>query len=116
MVINDHIAFRYEIIAKLGSGSFGQVLKCFDHKHNELVAVKMIRNKKKFYHQASVEVKVLQTLKDKDPKDMHNIVKMKNYFVFRKHVCIVFELLSINLYDFSKTHELSLDLIRRFAI
>ena len=112
----DLIAGRYEIIAKLGSGSFGQVLKCFDHKHKEMVAIKVIRNKKKFFHQAGVEVKTLQTLKENDPEDTHNIVTMKNYFLFRKHVCIVFELLSINLYDFSKTHELNLDLIRRFAI
>ena len=28
--LNDHIAFRYEILGILGKGSFGQVLKCFD--------------------------------------------------------------------------------------
>ena len=28
---NDHIAYRYELIKELGKGSFGVVLKAFDH-------------------------------------------------------------------------------------
>lgn len=31
----------------IGKGSFGQVAKCLDHKNNELVALKIIRNKKR---------------------------------------------------------------------
>lgn len=116
VVLKDHIAYWYEVTSSLGSGSFGQCLKCFDHKHNEYVAVKIMWNKKKFHHQAGVEVKILQHLKDNDPEDKHNIVWMKNYFVFWKHICIAFELLAINLYDFSQTHDFSLDLIWRFAI
>ena len=46
-VLKDHIAFRWEIVEFLGKGSFGQVLKCLDHKTKEMVAVKLIRNKKK---------------------------------------------------------------------
>jgi len=30
--MKDHIGYRFEIMEKLGSGSFGQALKCFDHK------------------------------------------------------------------------------------
>lgn len=30
-VNHDHIAYRYEIMRKLGKGSFGVVLKCLDH-------------------------------------------------------------------------------------
>jgi dual specificity tyrosine-phosphorylation-regulated kinase 2/3/4 len=47
-VLHDHIAFRFEVLEVIGKGSFGQVLKCLDHKTNEMVAIKMIRNKKRY--------------------------------------------------------------------
>ncbi len=59
VVLKDHIGFRWEVIEFLGKGSFGQAIKCFDHKTKEIVAVKLIRNKKKFQHQAGVELKIL---------------------------------------------------------
>lgn len=31
-MLNDGIAYRYEIISSLGHGSFGKVFKAFDHK------------------------------------------------------------------------------------
>lgn len=52
--LHDHIAFRYEILGVLGKGSFGVVTKCFDWKSNQLVALKIIRNKKRFHHQVFV--------------------------------------------------------------
>jgi dual specificity tyrosine-phosphorylation-regulated kinase 2/3/4 len=45
VVLGDHLAFRFEVIDFLGKGSFGQALKCLDHKTGETVAVKIIRNK-----------------------------------------------------------------------
>ena len=48
VVLKDHLAYRFEVIDFLGKGSFGQALKCYDHKTQEIVAVKIIRNKKKF--------------------------------------------------------------------
>lgn len=63
-VINhDHLAYRYEITDTLGKGSFGQVLHCRDHCSGESVAIKIIRNKKRFHHQALVEIKILENLR-----------------------------------------------------
>lgn len=64
IVIGDHLAYRYEVLDVLGKGSFGQVVRCVDHKTGGLVAVKIIRNKKRFHQQALVEVNILQKLKE----------------------------------------------------
>jgi dual specificity tyrosine-phosphorylation-regulated kinase 2/3/4 len=64
IVIGDHLAYRYEVVDVLGKGSFGQVVRCVDHKTGGLVAVKIIRNKKRFHQQALVEVNILQKLKE----------------------------------------------------
>ena len=60
---HDHLAYRYEIIDTLGKGSFGQVLHCRDHCTGQSVAIKIIRNKKRFHHQALVEIKILENLR-----------------------------------------------------
>ncbi|XP_075998162.1 dual specificity tyrosine-phosphorylation-regulated kinase 4 [Genypterus blacodes] len=117
-VLHDHIAYRFEVLEVIGKGSFGQVLKCLDHKTNELVAIKMIRNKKRFHHQALVELKILDVIKRKDKDNLHNVIHMKEYFYFRNHLCISFELLGVNLYELIKKNNFqgfSLPLIRRFA-
>ncbi|XP_044852974.1 dual specificity tyrosine-phosphorylation-regulated kinase 4 isoform X5 [Mauremys mutica] len=117
-VLHDHIAYRYEVLEVIGKGSFGQVAKCLDHKTNELVAVKIIRNKKRFHNQALVEVKILDALRKKDKDNSHNVVHMKECFYFRNHFCISFELLGINLYQLIKKNKFqgfSLSLIRRFT-
>ncbi|XP_068860062.1 dual specificity tyrosine-phosphorylation-regulated kinase 4 [Aphelocoma coerulescens] len=117
-VLHDHIAYRYEVLEVIGKGSFGQVAKCLDHKTNELVALKIIRNKKRFHSQAMVEVKILDALLKKDKDDTHNIIHMKEYFYFRNHFCIAFELLGINLYELIKKNNFqgfSLSLIRHFT-
>jgi dual specificity tyrosine-phosphorylation-regulated kinase 2/3/4 len=66
-----------------------------------------------------VEVKILEHLKNHDPEDQKNIVRVKEYFHFRGHLCIVFEMLSYNLYEFIKSnnfHGFSVSLTRRFAV
>lgn len=64
LVVNhDHLAYRYEVIDTLGKGSFGQVLHCRDHCTGESVAIKIILNKKRFHHQALVEIKILDNLR-----------------------------------------------------
>lgn len=47
--VGDHIGYRFEIIDKLGKGSFGQVAKVKDHKTGVVSALKIIRNKKRFH-------------------------------------------------------------------
>nr|AXF50741.1 protein kinase [Inonotus obliquus] len=119
LVINhDHLAYRYEIVNTLGKGSFGQVLQCRDHCTGESVAIKIIRNKKRFHHQALVEIKILENLRKWDPDERHHVIRMTEHFYFRNHLCIAMELLSINLYELIKANGFagfSTTLIRRFT-
>ncbi|KAK8018617.1 hypothetical protein PG991_007807 [Apiospora marii] len=117
-IVGDHLSYRYEIVDVLGKGSFGQVVRCIDHKTGVLVAVKIIRNKKRFHQQALVEVNILQKLREWDSKNRHSMVNFTHSFYFRGHLCISTELLDMNLYEFIKSNAFrgfSLKLIRRFT-
>ena len=53
---HDHLAYRYEVLKVIGKGSFGQVVKAYDHKEHHHVAVKMVRNEKRFHRQVCTEL------------------------------------------------------------
>ncbi|CAO1308367.1 unnamed protein product [Diamesa hyperborea] len=115
---HDHVAYRYEVLKVIGKGSFGQVVKAYDHKTREHVALKMVRNEKRFHRQAQEEIRILQHLRKQDKDNTMNIIHMYDYFVFRNHMCITFELLHINLYELIKKNKFqgfSLQLVRKFA-
>ena len=90
--------FRYEIDSLIGKGSFGQVVKAYDEVEQSQVAIKIIKNKKPFLHQAQIEYKLLEMMNRADAEDKYHVVKLKNHFMWRNHLCLVFELLSYNLY------------------
>lgn len=117
-VIHDHLAYRYEVLKVIGKGSFGQVTKAYDHKTRSYVAVKIVRNEKRFHRQAAEEIRILELLRTHDTDNKMNIVHMFEHFVFRSHICMTFELLSINLYELikkNKFHGFSMQLVRKFA-
>ena len=98
----DHLHYRYEIISLLGKGSYGEAVKCLDHKTNEYVCIKIIKANPNFQSQASVEIEILEYIINHDKANDSNIVRYYNSFIFRNHLCLVFELLDINLYDYLK--------------
>ena len=81
------------------------MIRCFDHKTKQYVAIKVLKNWKKLHKQGKIEIKILETLRDHDHEDAKNIVRIKDSFVFRSHVFIAFEMLSINLYQFIKNND-----------
>ena len=115
--VGDHIAYRYEILKLLGDGSFGIVLQCFDHKLSVNVALKILRKGKKFSKIGETEAKILENLNINGGDD--SIVKKLDSFSFRNHYCIVYELLSLDLYQFMKKNEfqsISMSIIKRIAV
>jgi serine/threonine protein kinase len=102
LVLKDHIAYRYEVLQPLGRGSFGQVVKALDHRTGAQVAVKVIKNKRKFHEQAMVEVNVLKHMRDCDPMGSQAVLRLIDSFTFRSHAIIVCELYGPSLYDLMK--------------
>ncbi|SAL95100.1 hypothetical protein [Absidia glauca] len=100
---------RYIILDVLGAGTFGQVVKCKNVKTQELVAVKVVKNKLAYFKQSMMEVTILE---------MHHILRLKDTFIHRQHLCLIFELMSVNLYELIKQnhfHGLSTNLVRVFT-
>lgn len=117
-IVHDHVAYRYEVLKVIGKGSFGQVVKAYDHANHMHVALKMVRNEKRFHRQAQEEVRILEHLRKQDKDNTMNIIHMLDSFTFRNHMCITFELLSINLYELIKKNKFkgfSLQLVRKFC-
>ncbi|OMJ29045.1 Dual specificity protein kinase lkh1 [Smittium culicis] len=99
---NQLIASRYEVKGLLGQGTFGKVLKCVDKTTNKLVAVKVIKSVYKYRVAASMEIRVLETMKQHDPSNFFKCAVIRDSFDFNNHICMVFDLLSSSLYDFLK--------------
>jgi dual specificity tyrosine-phosphorylation-regulated kinase 1 len=133
---------RYRIKERIGKGSFGQVVRAEDIESHREVAIKIIKSKKPFLMQAKTEIELLTHLWEKDPEDQHNIgtcdprftsccnvsfltlrsivsaVRLLTHFMYRNHQCLVFEMLSLNLYELLKNTQfggVSLNLIRKFG-
>ena len=97
--IGDHIYYRYEILKSLGKGSYGEAIKCYDHKTKKYVCIKVINSHKFFQNQAKMEITILAKISLNDINNISNCVKFFSNFVFRNHICLVFELLGNSLYQ-----------------
>ncbi|CAL8317163.1 unnamed protein product [Arctogadus glacialis] len=81
MVIKDHFAYRYEVLELMG-----RVLKCRDHKTQQLETMKVIVNNQRFADEAMAEVEILELLQKKDELDVANVVHMKEHVHFRNQM------------------------------
>ncbi|CUG86947.1 serine-threonine protein kinase, putative [Bodo saltans] len=98
-------------------GSFGTVLRCYDEKRQETVAMKITRHGTNFRNQAKLEIDILLKLNNL-PALNSLVVKLLKVFDWQGHLVLVFELLSFNLYQLikcTKYNGVSLDLVRKFA-
>ncbi|PKA65698.1 Serine/threonine-protein kinase AFC2 [Apostasia shenzhenica] len=86
--IGDNLTSRYKIYSKMGEGTFGQVLECWDRKRKEMVAIKIVRGIKKYRDAAMIEIDMLEKLaKHRNAEEL--FVQIRNWFDYRNHICIV---------------------------
>ncbi|RYR33472.1 hypothetical protein Ahy_A10g048054 isoform A [Arachis hypogaea] len=115
--LGENLTPRYKILSKMGEGTFGRVLECWDRQAREYVAVKVIRSIRKYREAAMLEIDVLQRL-SKGEIGISRCVQIRNWFDYRNHICIVFEKLGPSLFDFLKRNKycpFPVDLVREFG-
>ncbi|XP_034201038.1 serine/threonine-protein kinase AFC3 isoform X2 [Prunus dulcis] len=115
--LGENLTPRYKILKKMGEGTFGRVLECWDRQAREYVAIKVVRSIRKYREAAMIEVDVLQQLAKHD-KGISCCVQIHNWFDYRNHICIVFEKLGPSLFDFLKRNKycpFPVDLVREFG-
>ena len=77
----------------MGEGTFGKVVKCDDMSRKKILAIKIIKNVKKYRDAAKLEINVLNKLAEKDPDSRFKCVQMYDWFDYHGHKCIAFQLL-----------------------
>jgi serine/threonine protein kinase len=110
------IADRYRILREVGMGTFGRVVECLDlKKHhnrgrgrdrdfidNSVVALKIVRNVKRYYDSALIEADIVEDVNRRGGRGVSHCARMFDAFSFSGHYCMVFESLGPSLYDFLK--------------
>ncbi|KAI8331579.1 kinase-like domain-containing protein [Chlamydoabsidia padenii] len=119
-ILGEEKEYQYRVIDLLGQGTFGQVVKCERITTGELFSVKVIKNKVAYREQSRMEVEILKQLKSKlDSKAQKHILTLHHTFTHKNHFCLVFELLSFNLYELVKQNQfkgLAINLVRVFTL
>ncbi|XP_029673932.1 dual specificity protein kinase CLK2 isoform X7 [Formica exsecta] len=96
----DILANRYKVLATLGEGTFGKVVKVKDLQMDHVMALKIIKNVEKYREAAKLEINALEKIAVKDPEGQHLCVKMLDWFNYHGHMCIAFEMLGLSVFDF----------------
>jgi len=110
---------QYLLEKVIGRGSFGQVIRAYDTRKRERVAIKIIKSDRPYFQQALQEVRMTAMLQRLDPDDSYSIIRLRDKFIYRGHQCLVFELLSFSLYDLLGSTDfmgVSLKLVRKFGL
>ncbi|XP_043261060.1 dual specificity protein kinase CLK2 isoform X2 [Colletes gigas] len=96
----DILENRYKVLATLGAGTFGKVVKVKDLQMDHVMALKIIKNVEKYREAAKLEINALEKIATKDPEGQHLCVKMLDWFNYHGHMCIAFEMLGLSVFDF----------------
>ncbi|GKY98015.1 hypothetical protein MPSEU_000759600 [Mayamaea pseudoterrestris] len=95
---------EFHIQSALGQGTFAQVFECLHLETNRLYALKIVKNKPAYTRQATVEIDVFRSLQRHQIKRDY-MVSLEYFFMYKNHLCLVFEKLGLNLYEVLKKRQ-----------
>ena len=118
ILVSSHLYGRYKLhqnkmeafsMAKfflfLGQGVFSNVVRSRDAvRGNREVAIKIIRNNEIMHKTGLKELEILKRLNDADPEDKFHCLRLYRHFFHKKHLCLAFESLSMNLREVLKKY------------
>lgn len=98
---------RYRMLKLLGDGTFGRVLLAQDERSNRQVAIKVIRDVKRYVENAKIEAGILEDIARADPDGVasRSAIMYESFMHGNAHFCLVFEPLGVSLYDFLKLND-----------
>uniref|UniRef100_A0A0D9V2G3 Protein kinase domain-containing protein n=1 Tax=Leersia perrieri TaxID=77586 RepID=A0A0D9V2G3_9ORYZ len=85
--LGENLNRRYKILSKMGEGTFGRVLECWDRETREYVAIKVVRSIRKYRDAAMIEIDVLKRLAENE-RYRSLCVQIQGWFDYRNHICI----------------------------
>ncbi|KAJ2306649.1 U4/U6 small nuclear ribonucleoprotein prp4 [Coemansia sp. RSA 2705] len=120
-IIGELLNGRYLVQAFLGQGVFSSVVRAADTQNRDApVAIKIIRQNEVMYKAGAKEQRILERLHEADPDDKMHVVQLLGSFVHRGHLCLCFELMSLNLREvvrkYGRDSGLSLQAVRVYAM
>ncbi|KAF4669101.1 hypothetical protein FOZ61_004937 [Perkinsus olseni] len=86
IVLNQHIAYRFEILGLFGFGDFGHVLDVYDHREKRRCALKVVRRPEFDTERQYIELTALRRLAKVGGCDA--VITLRDCFKFRQHVCL----------------------------
>lgn len=102
-----------------GKGVFSNVCKATDKTDNTPVAIKVMRCNDMMKKAAEKEVDILHRLNKADKQNKRHVIKMLRHFMYRGHLCLVFECmwdnLRVALKKYTKDRGMSLQAVRAYT-
>jgi len=96
---------RYTVFGYTGQGVFSNVVRARDaQKGNQEMAIKIIRNNEIMHKTGLKELEMLRRLNNADPDDKYHCLRLYRHFFHKKHLCLAFESLSMNLREVLKKY------------
>mmetsp|Transcript_26014 Transcript_26014/g.73156 ORF Transcript_26014/g.73156 Transcript_26014/m.73156 type:complete len:637 (-) Transcript_26014:134-2044(-) len=104
---------------KCGQGVFSNVAKATDQETKMQVAIKIMRCNDMMRQAAEKEVEILERINKADKGNKRHCIRLLRHFIYRGHMCLVFECmwdnLRVALKKYTKDRGMSLQAVRAYT-